>query len=354
MKKTVVAVLSVVLILSLSMVALVACNNDEAEVTANSDVLGTAVAFATQSIATGASTAAEEAGDDFQAGINLNFGSNQISAEISAAVNGISNLIQPAIENVVNRVDQLLGENGVKIEKGESDKEDYSQKLTVSGTYVDEKSGEEKTYSYMLYVGINGNEDIEGKKDYTFNAMVVVPYGDEDAFTYEFSGTATLDKEKDVMVFALSADGKEYAQAFAGIKAYGTKNGTVVIELGAGANAFGTAVANASISVELGNIDGNGYGAIVTAYGEATIGGVYGATFKATLNVQANSTENAGEFNVTGDVVATVTTPDLGFIGGKYKATATLNGVAKYDEESDQLNVGVSGNVSIEKVEEEK
>lgn len=356
MKKTVVAVLSLVLILSFSMVALVACNNDEAEVTANSDVLGTAVALAAQSLSTGANTAAEEAQDDFQAGINLNFGNGDVEATVGAAINNVSSLIQPSIESVVNKVDQLLGENGVKIESGESDKDGYSQKLTVSGSYIDEKTGEEKTYSYEVYVGINGDEKFEGKKDYTFNAMVVVPNGDEEPFTYEFSGTATFDKEKEAMVFAL--DGTGIASAFANIKAYGTKNGTVVIELGAGANALGTAVANASLSIELGNIDDNGYSAVVTAYGEAKVSGD-GVTFKATLNVYANSAENAGEFNITGNVVATVDVPDItvpviGNLGGKYQATANVEGMAKYDAENDCLNVGISGNASVQKVEENK
>ncbi len=359
MKKTVIAVLSIVLVLSLSMVALVACNNDDDNTASNSEVLGTAVALATQSLATGAGTAADDAQDDFQAGVNLTVGDGKLDAVIGAQVSGIAEMLQPTLDKVVNKVDQLLGENGVKVETAtESDRDDYSQKITISGTYVDKKTGEEKTYSYSLYVGIVGEEKLEGTKDYTFNAMVVVPNGDEEPFTYEFSGIARFDKEKEAMVFALGADDKEYATAFAGIKAYSKKNGTVVLELGAGASVLESVSANASVTIELGKIDESGYGAVVTVAGEATVVG-YGVSFNATVNVYANSTENAGEFNITGNVTATVNVPSMelpivGSVCGKYQATANVEGMAKYDATGDQLNVGVSGNVSVQKVEENK
>lgn len=351
MKKTIVTVLALVLVLSCSMVALVACNNDDNSAS-NTEVLGTAVALAAQSLTTGAS-AAEESADDFQAGINLNLNSNifpdQINAMVSASLTGVRDIISPAIESVVNKVDKLIGENGIKIESSsESDKDGYSEKITISGSYIDEATGEEKTYSYNLYVGINGGEDIDGKKDYTFKALIVIPMGDEE-ISCDFSGNATYDKSTGTMTFTLSdGSNKTYANAFAGIKAYSKKDGSVVIELSSEAGILKQINVAATVSIEFGKIDDNGYGAIVTVDFDGSFSD-YGTTFTAVLNVYANSTENAGEFNITGNVTANINAP----IFGEYKASANLEGKAQYDAENDQLIVGVSGNVSLEQVEKE-
>ncbi len=356
MKKTVIAILSVVLVLSLSMVALVACNKDEETKASNTEVLGTAVAVAAQSAmgGTSASSAAEDssANDDFQAGVNLTVGDGAIDLAAGASIKGIGAAVEPILEKTISQVDQFLGENGIKVEKGTSDKEGYTDKLTVSGTYVDEKTGESTTYEYALYVGVQGGDGIDGKKDYTFNALVVIPT-DSDPIEYEFSGTATYDSSKDAMIFNLGADVQAtYANAFAGIKAYATKTGTIVVELNAGAGVTESIVANASVSVEFGKLDENRYGAVVTVNGTATVAG-YGVNFNVTANVYANSTESATDFDINGKFEATIALPNVPVVGGTYKATADLSGKAKYIVEDDNLEVGLTGNVAFTKVEEE-
>lgn len=364
MKKTIIAVLSVVLVLSLSMVALVACNNDEDEKTAsNTEVLGTAVAVAAQSVSKGASVSSVEAGqgDDFKAGVNLTFGNDNFGFDLSADVNGVGEMVQPIIEKTVKKVDKLLGENGINVERGDSDKEGYTDKLTISGTYIDKTTGEEISYTYALYVGVKGGDGIDGKTDYTFNALLVIPNSDPEGepYTYEFGGTASYSEQEDAMIFELG-DGAsvKYANAFAGIKAYSTKEGTVVVQLnaGAGLTAELPVKATANVTVEFGKIDDNGYGAIVTISGDATYA-TYGASFNVTVNVYANSKEDANTFDITGKFESAITVPDVPIfenIGGTYKASADLNGKAKYDVENDKVSVGVSGNVVVSKVEENK
>lgn len=355
MKKTVIAILSVVLVLSLSMVALVACNKDEDSAKAsNTEVLGTAVAVAAQNaVAASSSSTANTDGDDFNAGVNLTFGNSAIDLAASASVKGVGAMVEPIIENTIAQVDQFLGENGIKVEKVASDKEGYTDKLAISGTYIDEESGEEVTYEYALYVGVQGGDGIDGKKDYTFNALLVIPVKDADSLEYSFSGTASYDTTKDTMIFNLGANTEtSYANAFAGVKAYSTKTGNVVIELNAGAGAVETVSANASVTIELGKLE-NGYGAVVTVSGDATVAG-YGVNFNVTANVYANSTESATDFDINGKFEATIALPDdIPLVGGTYKASADLNGKAKYDVEKDEIVVDVNGNVSFAKVEEE-
>ena len=354
MKKTVIAILSVVLVLSLSMVALVACNNDnDAETASNTEVLGTAVAVAAQSaMGSASSSATDNTEDDFQAGVNLTVGDGVIDMAASASIKGIGAAMQPVLEKTISQVDQFLGENGIKVEKGASDKEGYTDKLAISGTYVDEATGESTTYEYALYVGVQGGDGIDGKKDYTFNALIVIPT-DGDPIEYEFSGTASYDTSKDTMIFNLGADAQaEYANAFAGVQAYATKKGTIVIELNAGAGVTESIVANASVSVELGKLDESRYGAVVTVSGNANVSG-YGVSFNVTANVYANSTENATDFDINGKFEATIALPNVPVVGGTYKASADLSGKAKYVVEDDNLEVGLTGNVTFAKVEEE-
>ena len=354
MKKTVIAILSVVLVLSLSMVALVACNKDEAKAS-NSEVLGTAVAVAAQSaMGNASSSATENTEDDFKAGVNLTVGNGAIDLAASASVKGIGAAVQPVLEKTISQVDKFLGENGIKVEKVASDREGYTDKLAISGTYVDEETSDSKTYEYALYVGVQGGDGIDGKKDYKFNALIVIPTSSE-PLEFAFSGTATYDKSKDTMIFNLGANANtedDYANAFAGIKAYATKKGTVVVELNAGAGVTESIVANASVSVELGKLDENRYGAVVTVSGNATVAG-YGASFNVTANVYANSTEDATDFNINGKFAATIALPEVPVVGGTYKASADLSGKAKYVVENDTLEVGLNGNVTFEKVQEE-
>lgn len=347
MKKAIVSVLCVVLVLSLSVVAFVACDKND-KTASNSDVLGTAVAVAASQLG-GASTAADESADDFKAGINLNIGNDAASLAASATINGIGKAVTPIIESAVGKVDKFLGDNGISVNKVESDDKNYSEKFSITYTYVDKSTGKTLTEELALYVKLSEGAELEGKKDYTFDAKVVKVVkqeGKEDIKKEiaSFSGKATFDTDKDAMVFSFGADGTS-ASAFANLKAYSTKKGSIVLEMNAGAGISGTAAANASVSIELGKAD-NKYGAIVTVTGNTEAFG-YGASFTVTAKISANSTDDASDFAISGSFDATI---KLGALGD-YNAKADLNGKAHYDDASDSLQLGLNGNVTFAKVE---
>lgn len=253
-------------------------------------------------------------------------------------------------------VDEVLGENGVKVEKVASDDAEYTEKYSITITYVDEESGEKSTRSLSLYVKLSAGAEIEGKTNYTFDAKVMWVGADgKEVEVAAFSGEANFDKAKDAMIFTLGAKAgdEENVGAFANIKAYATAQGTVKIEMGAGAGVSEIAGANAALSVEIGKFADGKYGAIVTAQGDASVNkipvvGNVGVKFVATVNVYANSQENAGEFALNGSVEATVTVNDV-----TYKGTASLTGKAVYDADKDEAVVGLNGVINFTKVQEE-
>lgn len=362
MKKTLVSVLALVLVVSLSLVAFVACNDKDDDKNAkvsNTEVLGTTVAVLASNAASGASCAAEDDADvNFNAGVNISVGeNNQLTLGSEVVATGIAKTLKPMIQTMVDRVDDVLGENGVKVEKVDSDDAEYTEKYSITITYVDEESGEESTRSLALYVKLSEGAEIEGKTNYTFDAKVMWVGADgNEVEVAAFKGEANFDNAKDAMVFTLGAQAgdEENVGAFANIKAYATAQGTVKIEMGAGAGVSETVGANAALSVEIGKLADGKYGAIVTAQGDASVSnapvvGNVGVNFVATVNVYANSQENAGEFALSGNVEATVTAMNV-----TYKGTADLTGKAVYDADKDEAVVGLNGVINFTKVEEEK
>mgnify|MGYP004610371631 CR=1 FL=1 len=361
MKKTLVSVLALVLVVSLSLVAFVACNdkddNKNAKVS-NTEVLGTTVAVLASNAAGSASAAAEDDADvNFNAGVNITVGdNNQLTLGSEVVAKGIATTLKPMIQTMVDRVDEVLGENGVKVEKVNSDDAEYTEKYSITITYVDEESGEESTRSLSLYVKLSEGAEIEGKTNYTFDAKVMWVGADgKEVEVAAFKGEANFDKAKDAMIFTLGAQAgdEENVGAFANIKAYATAQGTVKIEMGAGAGVSEVAGANAALSVEIGKLADGKYGAIVTAQGDASVNNVpvvgnVGVNFVATINVYANSQENAGEFALNGNVEATVTAMNV-----TYKGTADLTGKAVYDADKDEAVVGLNGVINFTKVQEE-
>ena len=361
MKKTLVSVLALVLVVSLSLVAFVACNDKDDDKNAkvsNTEVLGTTVAVLASNAAGSASAAAEDDADvNFNAGVNITVGdNNQLTLGSEVVAKGIATTLKPMIQTMVDRVDEVLGENGVKVEKVNSDDAEYTEKYSITITYVDEESGEESTRSLSLYVKLSEGAEIEGKTNYTFDAKVMWVGADgNEVEVAAFKGEANFDKAKDAMIFTLGAQAgdEENVGAFANIKAYATAQGTVKIEMGAGAGVSEVAGANAALSVEIGKLADGKYGAIVTAQGDASVNNVpvvgnVGVKFVATINVYANSQENAGEFALNGNVEATVTAMNV-----TYKGTAALTGKAVYDADKDEAVVGLNGVINFTRVQEE-
>ena len=371
MKKTLVSVLALVLVVSLSLVAFVACNdkddNKNAKVS-NTEVLGTTVAVLASNAAGSASAAAEDDADvNFNAGVNLTVGENsQFALGSTFVANGVGAIVQPVLQTMVDRVDEVLGENGVKVEKVNSDDAEYTEKYSITITYVDEESSKESTRSLSLYVKLSAGAEIEGKTNYTFDAKVMWVGADgKEVEVAAFHGEANFDKAKDAMIFTLGAKAgdEENVGAFANIKAYATAQGTVKIEMGAGASVTEGLGASANLSVEVGKLADGKYGAVVTAQGSADAtelaskmnisvpAGIGSASidFTATINVYANSQDNAGEFAITGSIETNIAIPVL----GKYKGTANLEGKAVYDADKDEAVVRLNGVINFTKVQEE-
>ena len=358
MKKTVVSVLALVLVVSLSLVAFVACNNDEEPAKAsNTEVLGTTVAVLASNMAGGASAAAEDNADvNFNAGVNLSVGdNNQLTVGSELVASGIGTALKPLIQGMIDQLDTVLSDNGIKVAKVDSTDAEYTEKYSITITYVDDATGKEEVRELALYVKLSEGAEIEGKKDYTFDAKVtyVVKATEEGAEDKEyavtsFSGKANFDTAKDTMIFTLgaSAGDDSTANAFANVKAYATARGTVMIEMGAGAGISETLGANAGLSVEVGKLADGKYGAVVTANGSASVTGVASVDFVATINVYANSQENAGEFVLSGNLKATVSA-----LGVTYEGNADLSGKAVYDAAKDEAVVGLNGAISFQRVE---
>lgn len=357
MKKAVVTILTLALVLSLSMV-FVACGEKEetASVASNAEVLGTTVAVMAQSLGAGTAAESSDSADvNFNAGVNLSVGeNNELSVGGNAVATGIGAVVKPVLQNAVDSVKNLLGENGITVGKVDNDDADYNEKYAITITHIDEETAEETTTNLALYIKLTTDgASVEGKTAYSFDAKVVLVSDNEhiNGFSYEFGGDASFDDIKNTMIFDLgaSAGNEDSANAFAGIKAYGTATGSVVVEMGAGAGISETLGASASLSIEIGKLADGKFGATVTAEGSAEVSGITSVGFVATVNVYANSQDNAGEFALNGEVVATVNVPVL----GEYKGTATLNGKAVYDVDKDEAVVGISGTISFEKVEKE-
>lgn len=174
MKKATVSILALVLVVSLSLVAFVACNPKDSEKASNSEVLGTTVAVLASNMAGGASAAAEDNADvHFNAGVNIQVGdNNQLSLGAEAVATGIGTTLKPMIQGMVDRLDTVLSENGIKVEKVESTDAEYTEKYSITITYVDDATGKEEVRELALYVKLSEGAELEGKKDYTFEAKV--------------------------------------------------------------------------------------------------------------------------------------------------------------------------------------
>lgn len=228
-EKATVSILALVLVVSLSLVAFVACNPKDSEKASNSEVLGTTVAVLASNMAGGASAAAEDNADvNFNAGVNIQVGdNNQLSLGAEAVATGIGTTLKPMIQGMVDRLDTVLSENGIKVEKVESTDAEYTEKYSITITYVDDATGKEEVRELALYVKLSEGAELEGKKDYTFEAKVTyvkkaTAEGEEDkeyAVT-SFKGSATFDKAKDTTIFTLgaSAGDDSTANAFANVK----------------------------------------------------------------------------------------------------------------------------------------
>lgn len=337
MKKKILAILLVVSMVAALAVGLTACNKDKKTAPAkanNAETLGTAIAVAMNSSAAGTASAQ---GDE---NVDPYFTINGIPG-ISLATNEIAKYLN----EYVNNAKAYIRNHDVKVDVSASDKEGFNFKMTMTVTYKDAEGNEhaEESVIYINAKKIKDGEDadINGKEDYTFEA--VVAHGE--ANLVEIKGTCEYDKEKDTMVFKFgSGVGVEVDGVGVKVIAYANEKGGVVVEVNVGVKNN----CKVNVKVELGKISDTEHGAkvnvdvVVTAVGKELV----------KVNVVANVISNANATNLDKNDFAINGTAVV-IVAGSANVNVDISGVAKYipgepEVENGKYVVQVSGNASVQ------
>lgn len=340
MKKKILAILLVVSMVAALAVGLTACNKDKSTAPAkadNAETLGTAIAVAMNSSAAG--TAAAE-GDE---NVDPYFTINGIGAipGISTATDELAKYLN----EYVNNAKAYIKDHNVDVKvEASNEKDGYNYKMLVTVTY---KDAEGKDVSDVSTIYINAKKikdgedaDINGKEDYTFEA--VVAHGE--ANLVEIKGTCEYDKEKDTMVFKFgSGVGVEVDGVGVKVIAYANEKGGVVVEVNVGVKNN----CKVNVKVELGKISDTEHGAkvnvdvVVTAVGKELV----------KVNVVANVISNANATNLDKNDFAINGTAVV-IVAGSANVNVDISGVAKYvpgepEVENGKYVVQVNGNVKV-------
>lgn len=341
MKKKILAILLVVSMVAALAVGLTACNKDKKTAPAkadNAETLGTAIAVAMNSSAAG--TASAE-GDE---NVDPYFTINGIGAipGISTATDELAKYLN----EYVNNAKAYIKDHNVDVKvEASNEKDGYNYKMLVTVTY---KDAEGKDVSDVSTIYINAKKikdgedaDINGKEDYTFEA--VVAHGE--ANLVEIKGTCEYDKEKDTMVFKFgSGVGVEVDGVGVKVIAYANEKGGVVVEVNVGVKNN----CKVNVKVELGKISDTEHGAkvnvdvVVTAVGKEVV----------KVNVVANVVSNANATNLDKNDFAINGTAVV-IVAGSANVNVDISGVAKYvpgepEVENGKYVVQVSGNASVQ------
>lgn len=341
MKKKILAILLVVSMVAALAVGLTACNKDKKTAPAkadNAETLGTAIAVAMNSSAAG--TASAE-GDE---NVDPYFTIKGIPG-ISLATNEIAKYLN----EYVNNAKAYIKDHNVDVKvEASNEKDGYNYKMLVTVTY---KDAEGKDVSDVSTIYINAKKikdgedaDINGKEDYTFEA--VVAHGE--ANLVEIKGTCEYDKEKDTMVFKFgSGVGVEVDGVGVKVIAYANEKGGVVVEVNVGVKNN----CKVNVKVELGKISDTETGAKV--YVDVAVGKEGQEAVK--VNVVANVISNANatnldknDFAINGTATVVVESPV-----NSVNVNVDINGKAKYipgepEVENGKYVVQVSGNASVQ------
>lgn len=341
MKKKILAILLVVSMVAALAVGLTACNKDKKTAPAkadNAETLGTAIAVAMNSSAAG--TASAESDENVDPYFTIN-GIGAIPG-ISTATDELAKYLNEYVNNAKAYIKDHKVD--VKVEAS-NEKDGYNYKMLVTVTY---KDAEGKDVSDVSTIYINAKKikdgedaDINGKEDYTFEA--VVAHGE--ANLVEIKGTCEYDKEKDTMVFKFGAGvGVEVDNVGVKVIAYANEKGGVVVEVNVGVENS----CKVNVKVELGKISDTETGAkvyvdvVVTAVGKEVV----------KVNVVANVVSNANATNLDKNDFAINGTAVV-IVAGSANVNVDISGVAKYvpgepEVENGKYVVQVSGNASVQ------
>lgn len=350
MKKKILAILLVVSMVAALAVGLTACNKDKKTAPAkadNAETLGTAIAVAMNSSATGTASSADD-----NKNVDPYFTINGISEipGIGDLANLATNEIAKYLNEYVNNAKAYIKDHNVDVKvEASNEKDGYNYKMLVTVTY---KDADGKDVSDVSTIYINAKKikdgevskedaDINGKDDYAFEAVVM--HGEKEFV--KISGTCTYDKEKDTMVFAFGAGtGLKVDGVGVNVKAWSNDNGGVVVEVNVGVDG----ACKVNVKVELGKISDTEHGAKV--YVDVAVGKEGQETVK--VNVVANVISNANATNLDKNDFAINGTAAV-VVVGSVNVNVDINGVAKYipgepEVENGKYVVQVSGNASVQ------
>jgi hypothetical protein len=343
-------VLAVVLVVAMLATMLVACKDDKEDETAkasNAETLGTTAAVVANCISSGsASAAGDTESEQPEEGVNISFGANAglVATGIGAAINAT---LKPSLDYIVElgvgSVQNVAAEGAVKVEQAATcDDASFDVQYNITVTHYDNELEKDVVDSFKLYVDADG-ADINGTKDYHFTAKFVAVVGEGEEASAKallsFSGDCKYDSTIDGMKFIIAVDIPGIAEA--SVSAYATKAGTIAINVNG--NVLGTV--EADVTVELGKLADNKYGANVTVSA-----GVAGYTAKVNVSVSGEKVTKVVEeenvivyqFVVNGNLE--IKTPEIA--SKIYKVTATLAGTASYDVNADEFKVYLEGNAN--------
>lgn len=338
MKKKILAILLVVSMVAALAVGLTACNKDKKTAPAkadNAETLGTAIAVAMNSSAAG--TASAEGDENVDSGFT--FGGLKVPGLSDAAAE-----LTKYLDQYITNAKAYIKDHNVDVKvEASNEKDGYNYKMLVTVTY---KDAEGKDVSDVSTIYINAKKikdgedaDINGKEDYTFEA--VVAHGE--ANLVEIKGTCTYDKEKDTMVFKFGAGvGVEVDNVGVKVTAYANEKGGVVVEVNVGVDN----ACKVNVKVELGKISDTETGAKV--YVDVAVGAADKELVK--VNVVANVVSNANATNLDKNDFAINGTVSVTALG--QTINGTVKGVAKYvpgepEVENGKYVVQVNGNVKV-------
>lgn len=317
MKKKILAILLVVSMVAALAVGLTACNKDKKTAPAkadNAETLGTAIAVAMNSSA-GTGSASADADKDLDS--EFTFGGLKVPGLSDAAAE-----LTKYLDQYITNAKAYIKDHNVDVKvEASNEKDGYNYKMLVTVTY---KDAEGKDVSDVSTIYINAKKikdgedaDINGKEDYTFEA--VVAHGE--ANLVEIKGTCEYDKEKDTMVFKFGAGvGVEVDNVGVKVTAYANEKGGVVVEVNVGVDN----ACKVNVKVELGKISDTETGAKV--YVDVAVGAADKELVK--VNVVANVVSNANATNLDKNDFAINGTVSVTALG--QTINGTVKGVAKY------------------------
>lgn len=357
LKKSIVAIIAIVAVCALSLCVFVGCNNDDKDAdvaaTNNAETLGTAVAAAASYMGGAtAGAAADEEATDFEEGINFEFDASASATGIGSILGNaieqmkpiIESAMEPIVEQGVQAVQQLVGDKDVAVKTEESDKDGYNTKITITISDLNEDGEKVVLDEYILYMNIEDGKDIESK-EFNYTAALTITVNEKEITLFSFDGTAAYDADLGSVAFNFSL-----GSGIAGVDftASATKDGNVLLTVDA--DAFESF--DASVSIEIGKLADDKYGATVTVEGSANVNALVAevaANFKAVVSVSGAEAVEGEEytFDLGGSVEIGASVTYNGTVYA-FNGNATLDGQAKYNVEADDLTLGIKGTVAFD------